>query len=111
MRLLIKERQSGKTTGLIYASEATGYPIAVENHGMIKLIQDMATQMGCIIPAPITFSELREGIGRGNRFYEKVLVDEAQSILNAALSEYLHCDVKCATLTDTLKERQKYSIK
>ena len=29
MKLIIKDRGAGKTTGLIYASEATGFPIAL----------------------------------------------------------------------------------
>lgn len=107
MRLLIKGRQSGKTTGLIYASEATGYPIAVENKTRVKYIEDMAEEIGCIIPQPVTFSELRDGIGRSNRLYDTVLVDEVQSILASALSEYLHCNVKGATLTDILKEYKR----
>lgn len=104
MRLLIKERQSGKTTGLIYASEVTGYPIAVLNEGMVGMIKDMANQMGCIIPEPVTFSELRRGSMRGKLYYENILIDEAQFVLNAALNEYFHCNVIGATITDTLKE-------
>ena len=102
MRLLIKERQSGKTTGLIYASEATGYPIATANEVMVCNIKQMAEKMGCNIPEPITFCRLRHYNSAMN-LYENVLVDEAGSILGAALNEYLHCNVKCATLSDNLK--------
>lgn len=105
MRLLIKKRQSGKTTGLIYASEATGYPIATANECMVKSIKDKAAEMGCTIPTPVTFYELRNWKGRGMRLYDTVLIDEVESILGAALNEYLHCDVKCATYTDILKEQ------
>ena len=111
VRLLIKERQSGKTTGLIYASEATGYPIATANEGMVKLIKDRAAEIGCTIPTPVTFYELRNWNGRGTRLYDTVLIDEVEGILGAALNEYLHCDVKCATLSNTLKEFQKHTIK
>lgn len=103
MRLLIKERGSGKTTGLIYASEATGYPIATANEAMVNHIKNIAAEMGCIIPEPVTFYELRNGKSRGMRLYDNMLVDEVESILGAALNEYLHCDVKCATLSNSLK--------
>ena len=33
MRLLIKDRAKGKTTQMIYTSEATEYPIVVETEG------------------------------------------------------------------------------
>ena len=42
MRLLIKDRGKGKTTGLIYASEATGFPIATGNEVMVEHIKQMA---------------------------------------------------------------------
>ena len=52
MNLLIKDRASGKTTGLIYTSEATQYPIVTFNRTSIRYIKDMARDMGCLIPEP-----------------------------------------------------------
>lgn len=106
MRLLIKPRASGKTTGLIYASEATGYPIAVATKQSAEFVKQRAAELNCIIPNPVTFSELREHRVRGSHEYDNVLVDEVQNILEAALSEYLHCNVHCATLSDYLRERR-----
>ena len=106
MRLLIKERQSGKTTGLIYASEATGYPIATANEGMVCNIKQMAEKMGCNIPEPITFCQLRNYKSAMN-LYENILIDEVESILGAALNNYLHCKVISATLSDSLKRCNK----
>lgn len=106
MRLLIKERQEGKTTGLIYASEATGYPIATCNEGMVYNIKMMAEKMGCNIPEPITFSQLRQYKSVMNR-YENVLVDEVDSIIGAALDSYLGCHVVGATMSDSLKKYTK----
>ena len=104
MVLLIKERQSGKTTGLIYASEATGYPIATVNECMVKAIEEKAKQMGCIIPQPVTFDDLRRGFPNRDILYENVLADEIGFIIGRALNEYLGCNVKCATMSDNLKE-------
>lgn len=104
MQLLIKERQSGKTTGLIYTSEATGCPIATANEGMVRAIKERAAELGCIIPNPVTFNDLHNEKFKGNLLYDTVLIDEVGSILGTALSSYLHCNIKCATLTDVTKE-------
>ena len=58
MKLLIKDRGTSKTTGLIYASEATGYPIVTRSKIQSCYIEDMAKDMGCDIPEPLTVSEL-----------------------------------------------------
>lgn len=100
MRLLIKDRGKGKTTGLIYASEATGYPIATGNEVMVDHIKQMAKEMNCNIPEPITFYELKK---LRDNSYSTVLLDEVTCILEDALSEYLGTNVICATMTDNLK--------
>lgn len=103
MRLLIKERGQGKTTGLIYTSEATGYPIVVATKVQADYTEDMAKRLKCNIPKPVTVRELREGRKRGSRIYENVLIDDVNIILNEALNEYLGCTVECATMTDLLR--------
>lgn len=106
MRILIKDRGTGKTTGLIYASEATGYPIATGNENMVSNIKHLAEEMGCNIPEPATFWELQNGRCKGNRLYDTVLIDEVECILEDALSQYLGCTVKCATMSDKLKVKK-----
>lgn len=96
MKLLVKKRGTGKTTGLIYASEATGYPIVVHNEVTLKLIEDMAKQLGCKIPEPMTVHELRK---RGRYFNKPVLLDELAFVLEDALQEYLGTEVICATMS------------
>lgn len=46
MRWLNKKRASGKTTGLIFASEATGYPIIVETDIQAKTVKEIAVKLG-----------------------------------------------------------------
>ena len=106
MRLLIKDRGAGKTTGLIYASEATGYPIATCNKQMVENIKQIAEKMGCNIPEPITYIELRGTKIKTNPLYDNVLCDEVWSILPAALSCYLNCNVVTATMSDYLKVKK-----
>lgn len=104
MRLLIKDRASGKTTGLIYTSETTGYPIVTLNERMAGYIEGMAREMGCIIPDPISLGDFIGNLSRGKRKPDHVLFDEVESVLGDALNAHLGTDVVAATMTDSLKE-------
>lgn len=99
MKLLIKARQAGKTTQLIYTSEATGYPIVVPSCVMKKYTEEMAAKMGCNIPEPITVGELRDISRNGILDPDNVLLDNAEFILKDALKEYLGKNVVCATMS------------
>lgn len=106
LRLLIKDRAAGKTTGLIYASEATGYPIVVPTNSCIKHIKMMAQELEVTIPEPMTVEELRRPCAHKP---ERVLVDEVFSIIGDALDTYLGTHVVGATMTDPLKEKMIYA--
>lgn len=96
MKLLIKGRRTGKTTQMLYTSEATGYPIVVHSRQMVSVLKNRAKQLGISIPEPITVNDLRMGF-----FSPKgVLIDEADKIISDALDAYLGCHVVAATLTD-----------
>lgn len=103
MRLLIKGRASSKTTGLINASEVTGYPIVVHDYSSVNNVKQIASEMGCTIPEPVTVYELRDGSKRGDKMYEHVLVDELGFFIDSAIKEYLGVDVVAATMTDPSK--------
>lgn len=103
MKLLIKDRAAGKTTGLIYTSEATGYPIVTSSRITANYIKDYAEKMNCIIPEPLTVEDLRSNHALSSDL--NVLFDNVESILEAALNEYLHAHVVCATMTDRVKEK------
>lgn len=104
MNLLIKDRASGKTTGLIYVSEATQYPIITFNRESINYIKEMAKDMGCLIPEPLCVGDLKGNASRGRRFPDNVLLDEAGVIIGDALNAYLGTNVVTATMTDALRE-------
>jgi len=110
MKLLIKERGGGKTTGLIYASEATGYPICATVQSRVNDIIKMAEEIGCNIPQPITVTELRNGDFRGSGI-KNILFDDVGEILGAAVNDYLGVNVIGATMSDYEKERQNYKLK
>lgn len=104
MRLLDKSRASGKTTGLIYTSEATGYPIVALNKSMARYIEKTGREMGCIIPEPMALDDLIDNCSCSKQKPAHVLFDEVESILGDALKAYLGTDVVAATMTNPIKE-------
>lgn len=104
MNLLIKNRASGKTTGLIYTSEATQYPIVTFNRRSIEYIKHMADDMGCIIPEPLCILDFRGNSASGRRLPDNILLDEAGMVISDALNTYLGTNVVAATMTDSLRE-------
>lgn len=105
MKLLIKDRGTGKTTGLIYASEATGYPIVTSSKIQAHYIKDSAEEMGCIIPEPLTVEDLRgyKVLKPGSNIF----FDNIESILEVALNTYLNANIVGATMTDVVKEKKQ----
>ena len=110
MRLIIKGRAQGKTAELIYTSEVTGYPIIAHSGTQRDYIKKLAQKMNCIIPEPYTVKELTsQSFRHGRKLNEqKMLLDDAELIIGAAINNYLGTDVVSATLTDQLKEWVKY---
>ena len=104
MNLLIKDRASGKTTGLIYTSEATQYPIVTFNRASIDYIKDMARKMECLIPEPLCINDFTRDSARGKRLPDNVLLDEAGMVIGDALNAYLRTNVIAATMTDSFRE-------
>lgn len=97
MELIIKERGTGKTTELLYASEVTKYPIVVPTAVAAKSLKEAANRLGVTIPEPLTVSELRE---REMARPKCVLVDDAYAIIGDAMDNYLGCHVLAAALTN-----------
>jgi len=104
VNLLIKDRASGKTTGLIYTSEATQYPIVTFNRISINYIKNMARDMGCLIPEPLCIEDFKSNSAKGRRRPDNVLLDEAGVVIGDALNAYLGTNVVTATMTDSLRE-------
>lgn len=104
MNLLIKERANKKTTGLIYTSEATQYPIVTFNRMSINYIKDKARDMGCLIPEPLCIEDFKGNSTRGKKLPNNVLLDEAGAVIGDALNAYLGTNVVAATMTDSLRE-------
>lgn len=101
MQLVIKNRGEGKTAQLIYASEITGMPIVQLTRAMCNHTKQMAKEMGCVIPEPMTVAELRNLHRVPNQ--PEVIVDNIHLIINDALNFYLNANVIGGTMTDMLK--------
>ena len=97
MKLLIKDRGTSKTTGLIYTSEATGYPIITNSKIQAAYIKEQAKNMDCDIPEPITVNDIHSGMNLPQD--ANVLFDNVETILEDALNHYLGANVICATMT------------
>lgn len=101
MNILNKPRRSGKTTELIYASEATGFPIiACKGFNHAEAIKIQAAKMGCVIPEPITIDEYHHG----HQFrlpFEAVFLDEGEDLIKDAVQAYT--GVRIAALTVSIE--------
>ena len=88
MKLIVKDRGAGKTHMLIQTSAVTGYPIVCFSDFQASLVKEKAGLLGLDIPDPISIKQLRnENISTQMR--DKVLVDDIQTTIGAAIAEYL----------------------
>lgn len=90
MICIVGGRGSGKTSALIKVSGQTGIPIAVHSRREASRIARAADAMGVAIPAPMAAEFRGSFVGRRRR----VLVDEAQTILEEAIG----CPVEVCAL-------------
>lgn len=95
MKIVNRNRQTGKTTMLIHTSYLTGYPIVVQDAQRAYNVTAQAEQLGCKISV-ITASQLRQN---GVPFRDGVLVDEGEDLIKRALEEYLKTKVVACTVS------------
>lgn len=100
MKFLIKERGIGKTTGLLFTSEATGCTIIVDNKKQVEILKSKANELGITIPEPMTSDTFR-GDGRSHCLSVKgILIDEADNIIEKALIDYFNgANIVAVTMT------------
>ena len=103
--LIIKDRGTGKSTQLLYASAATQYPILTKTKNMANNLLKMADDLELYIPVPLTENDIKSIESREIRLPENILVDEGYDLIGTALNYYLGTHVVAVTLTDKLKER------
>lgn len=76
------KRGEGKSTALVYASAATGYPIVVGNTQSIAVYRELAQKYHVSIPEPIIANQLR-----GKR-YDGILLDDAEWVIRFWAAEH-----------------------
>lgn len=96
MKIIVKDRAMGKTTQLVYTSEATGYPIVAANEDGIETIKSVARELACNIPDPMTVEQVKLGFANG---HDNILVDEIcmGGMLRDALNKYFGRNVVACT--------------
>ncbi len=86
MKLIIKPRQSGKTSELIRMSEETNAYILTPNRVMAEYVSIMAKQQGYNILFPITLDEYMRSRLKGSHVTH-ILIDNADMVLQQIFNE------------------------
>ena len=88
MKFLFKNRGTGKTVGLLFTSEATGYTIIVDSERQVEYLKSKANELGITIPEPMTSDTFRSYGHSHCSLIKGILIDEADSIIEKALIDY-----------------------
>ena len=97
------KRGKGKSTYLVYRSHIIHAPILCMNQNHYKSIKNIAKKMDLSIPEPITISEYFNDYKNRGEKPNKILVDEALSIL----AQILGTNIDTVTLTEFDNHMQK----
>ncbi len=97
MRIFNKERGSGKSTRMLYASEYMKAPIICVTSVQKDSIKSRAKELGLDIPEPICIGDV--GDARTSLNTTDVLIDEIPLVLQRLLSRYGSYHIIGGTLT------------
>lgn len=100
MKFINMNRGTGKTTMLINTAYVTGYPIVVFNTKRAEQVLVQAKRVGLDDISVFTI----EGWNRSRTHATPVLIDESKEIIEAALVNLLHTEVKAVTFTEPMLE-------
>ncbi len=107
MQIINKKRGHGKTVGLIFASEATGYPIITFDPQRASNIIQMAAAYGCEIPDPLVFERGSGGYFEHEiRRNEKAFVDDLECFLPLMLKDFFKIEIAATTMTVEMRQRK-----
>ena len=96
-RIILKERGKGKSTGLLYTSEATGYRIICYTRKQCEYLKNMAKELNLKIPDPMdlkTYMDIK-----GHMIDSGILIDDLDACLDKILRDYFKIDVIAVTIT------------
>lgn len=102
-KMIIKPRQTGRTTELIKMAAENNLYIVTTDRQRALSIAKMARDLGLKIPFPITFRELSV---RPYSFIKEVLIDDADHILERCVG----VKIKAITMEAPHEDRTDYSI-
>lgn len=98
MKIIFGKRGIGKTSELIITSKMTGFPIVTSTISSVENIKNMAKDMNCEIPEPITISQFNNR--EFKHLINRVLIDNLEFILEEALTSYIGAEVVTAVLNE-----------
>lgn len=108
MRMIIKDRGTGKTTQLLYTSETTGFRIITLSENQAKLLKNKADELGLSIPEPMSMDRYMK---YKTMLRDKgILIDEVKAVLDVVLDDYFGVHVYAGTMSNNLKEYYKTSL-
>lgn len=104
MKLFNLPRAGGKSMRMIYASEFNNAPILCVNEVSKEHLLHLSRIYKIDIPEPITVNQLITGRYKSKGYYNKILVDEAISVLQAIIKANGVEMIGCA-MSDEKNER------
>jgi hypothetical protein len=106
MKIINRQRATGKTTMLIHASAVTGMQIVAMTKQRAAYIKKQAYELGCVIPEPIEYERLTARRYERNPVDYGVLIDEAEGLIEKALERYLGSKVAAITMSCPMYESE-----
>ena len=98
MNLVLRPRQSGKTTDLILKSRKTGSVIVCMSRKEVDRIYGIACNMDLIIPEPITYDQFLDKSTVSTRNIQSVLIDNCEYFLQYVCP----CRVEAISMSTTI---------
>ena len=123
MEIINGQRQSGRTTALIYISAISGQPILTPSIQQAAFVEAAARELGVEIPRVRSYQEVvldrRRNCrdyptGRGYMTFEEIdkrggfLIDNADELFEALLSEKLRAKIAAITICAPVAMKERY---
>lgn len=98
MKIIARNRCTGKSKQLIITSATTGFPIIAKTKAQCGYLLWLAEELDYTIPEPFTINEIKDAKHMGFEF-ESVLIDDGENIIKEALEKLIGMNVSAVTIT------------
>ena len=107
MKIINGERASGRTTMLIHTAYVTGERIVCPTYKRAQFVAQQAKDAGLNILEPLEAFQYAEDRVHGLRQNERILIDDAEKVIEEALAAYFRTPVDAITINcpNVLKSR------